>query len=279
SHGANVINLASTLMALCLDCDQAAERKIVKLANRFDKLIFEEHVSGTSLLNSMMLNYPRNFFITLMKGGKYSMEKLSSALNAIRLGYFAYLFQQVGKGMNVASSILEILRTQDENPTHGNVIDIAKNLRLCIARLKKLVTQKFIDNVKAKKVVKYCFLLACPVDCIAYSPQKKIMPRVYNIYSHGDVVQRVLGIYQRTYSHNMCHIINIPIAIKKSRNSDKIRHPHHDEIHSGLVGKHLMDIPNLLTNRNSNFDEKYYVEFYEDFHPPRILSNITKLKF
>jgi hypothetical protein len=90
------------------------------------------------------------------------------------------------------------------------------------------------NNSKIKKF----YALGVPVDSDSYIyPDMSVIDAFYNLFSFGDIIQRVHGLHERVFvSHK--RIVNIAIQI------DDL-HPDHMKLHHPAVGKHLLAIPDL----------------------------------
>lgn len=84
------------------------------------------------------------------------------------------------------------------------------------------------------------YLLATPVDEVVYGPCMDVVGHVFNLYSIGDYVQTVLGMYGRLYE-NSKRITNLQVSIKDSGIfSDD--NPTHSQMHNELLAQYLFDI-------------------------------------
>jgi|SaaInlLV_10m_DNA_2_1039722.scaffolds.fasta_scaffold00331_13 hypothetical protein len=96
-----------------------------------------------------------------------------------------------------------------------------------------------VKKKKKGKEKKYkideAYLLATPVDTIYYAPNMEVIGCVYNIFSLGDMLQPVGGIYKRMYPEQD-RLWNIRLKISESRD------PTHMQMHHPIIAEHLFEI-------------------------------------
>jgi len=90
------------------------------------------------------------------------------------------------------------------------------------------------NNSKIKKF----YALGVPVDSeSSIYPDMSAIDSFYNLFSFGDIIQRVHGLHERVFMPHE-RITNIAIQI------DDL-HPNHSKLHHPVVGKHLLAIPDM----------------------------------
>lgn len=92
------------------------------------------------------------------------------------------------------------------------------------------------------------YLLGTPIRSHLFEFDPSVVKKVYNCYSHGDVIQSVAG--ERTITESRCSVYNIALAfaLDSGNESPLIFHPCHTKIHSALVGKYLLSFENIVTS-------------------------------
>lgn len=98
-----------------------------------------------------------------------------------------------------------------------------------------------------KYIIDMVFLLATPVDTNNYAPNMNVIGNVYNLYSCGDYVQPVLGMYKRTYPKQE-HLWNVRVEITGSGifGGDD---PTHEHMHHPALAAYLLTVPAVVENR------------------------------
>jgi hypothetical protein len=107
--------------------------------------------------------------------------------------------------------------------------------------------QYYIDKV---------YLLGTPVDMRKYPPNMQVVGSVINMFSHGDMIQKVFGIYSRRYPLQE-RLVNLEVAVRKG--AKKEIQPGHHDLHDGTMGHWLLLIPESLSaGKTGNFDQFKY---------------------
>jgi hypothetical protein len=178
-------------------------------------------------------------------------------------------------GGNVINYATQILYNQQNNKENQNInqaaealLDVTPTTRAAEDSEKEL---KKIDNTsdtKQKKqyLVDKVYLLGTPVDVHAFAPNMNIVGSVINIFSEGDMVQTVLGLYHRCYPLQE-RLTNVELLFK-SKDKKNIK-PGHRKLHDELVARWVMLIPDSLSaTKTGHFDFfKYGVNAHMIFDP------------
>lgn len=82
-----------------------------------------------------------------------------------------------------------------------------------------------------KHTIHTIFALGAPVSAQSYMPNMDIIQRFYNFYSFEDMVQPVLGMFDRIYPEHE-RITNIRVIIGENE-------PNHENMHNPLIGRWL----------------------------------------
>jgi hypothetical protein len=119
-----------------------------------------------------------------------------------------------------------------------------RKIKLALKEKESFLEKKKVRLWGKKKEKKYqideVYLLATPVETIYYAPNMEVIGSLYNIFSLGDVVQPVGGLYKRMYSEQD-RLWNIRLKIKEHRN------PTHMQMHHSIIAKHLFEVRDLYT--------------------------------
>ena len=111
------------------------------------------------------------------------------------------------------------------------------------------------NNQKKYRITRV-YLLGTPVDNKHFAPNMNVIGHLINLYSVGDYIQQVLGLYERRY-HLHERLTNIEIEFKKDGMS--ITKPGHSALHGTLVGRWLLYIPDYLSKQGiGNFKQFTY---------------------
>lgn len=105
-------------------------------------------------------------------------------------------------------------------------------------------------NIQQKKyLINKAYLLATPIDVENYAPNMTVIGHIYNFYSNGDIIQPILGMYDRKL-----------VGIERSINFRTIIHngmeeydPSHEQMHHSMIAPWILSIPDELkaTNRGN----------------------------
>lgn len=125
------------------------------------------------------------------------------------------------------------LATQPQLHQKPNLIPISKPHINYLHGLDLVPTLRVDTSYPIEKI----YLLGTPVCVEKYHPQMKVVGSLLNLFSGGDLIQPVLGLYQRQYPlHD--RITNIEI-----RFTAEGQKPGHSAMHDQLVGRWLLHIP------------------------------------
>lgn len=102
-------------------------------------------------------------------------------------------------------------------------------------------------------LIEKIYLLGTPVCVEKYHPQMQVVRCLINLFSEGDLIQPVLGLYQRQYPlHD--RIANLEVSVQRDRECQLVN-PGHSELHDRLIGRWLLYIPDLLQKQGlDNFE-------------------------
>lgn len=155
---------------------------------------------------------------------------------------------QIEAGRNLAKKILE----------YDFVILIGHSHGVTVGVLASIFMSKINSDGKFFNKIKKFYALGVPVDsaCKIY-PDMSVIGSFYNMFSFGDIIQPVHGIYERCFKEHK-NITNIAIQL------DNV-HPNHFELHHPAIGKHVLAIPEFYKNKKiGNFEN------FQDNHPAEI---------
>jgi hypothetical protein len=104
-----------------------------------------------------------------------------------------------------------------------------------------------------KYLIDRVYLLGTPVDTKTFAPQMEVIGSLVNIFSEGDVIQPVFGMYGRHYPLQ-ARLANLETLIKERGKTALIK-PGHSKLHSKLIGQWLLFVPDLLADQKlGNFE-------------------------
>ena len=134
-------------------------------------------------------------------------------------------------------------------------------------------TLDFKPTLREKKIypIERVYLLGTPVCPQRYFPQMGAIAALINLFSEGDRIQTVLGMFDRRYPPHD-RIANVSVSFKQGISYQSIS-PGHSELHDMLIGHWLINIPDMLKGDGvGNFERFSYVHdghitFDEKSHP------------
>ncbi|MBY0352973.1 alpha/beta fold hydrolase [Candidatus Babeliales bacterium] len=116
--------------------------------------------------------------------------------------------------------------------------------------------------------IQAAYFLGTPIDAQAFMPSMNAIEYVYNFYSQGDIIQPVLGFFQRTLPTHE-RITNLSITIKNTGilPSDQ---PSHSQLHLPIVARWLLSIPHQLKQQKiGNFENFEHTNGHIHIDPER----------
>lgn len=96
------------------------------------------------------------------------------------------------------------------------------------------------------------YLLGTPIDTSCWMPNMGIVGKVVNLFSKGDMVQKVAGLYARTFPSTE-RIANCRVRIKEK---NKTSNPGHSQLHDTIIAQFLLQIPDIASQAHyGNFNQ------------------------
>ena len=108
-------------------------------------------------------------------------------------------------------------------------------------KLLALAENKSPATGQKRYLIDRVYLLGTPTNSTTLGPQMDVVGDVLNFFSYGDIIQPVLGLYQRTYPKHE-RLINLEV-VTWDHNKKIINKPDHHEIHAPEIGRWLLAIP------------------------------------
>lgn len=96
------------------------------------------------------------------------------------------------------------------------------------------------NNIRKQYLINKVYLLATPVNYSVYSPYMRVINYLYNLYSFGDYIQPILGLYERTYI-GFERLVNLRVILKGS-GLFKDDNPTHKQMHDSEIAKSILSI-------------------------------------
>ncbi len=107
-------------------------------------------------------------------------------------------------------------------------------------------------------LIQAAYLLGTPIDSTTFMPSMNTIEHVYNFYSEGDLIQPVLGLFERTLPLHE-RVANFSIMLKNTEQATNPTKPSHSELHNTLVARWLLFIPHELKRQKvGNFEHFDY---------------------
>ena len=137
-----------------------------------------------------------------------------------KLGYPAQL--------QAAQELVEVIDQYDSviliAHSHGSTVGMIASA---------ILSEKISSCVNFTKITKF-YSLGVPVQSSILQPSMDVIDKFYNLFSFGDLVQTVNGVYERVFEqHN--RIFNLSVELLD-------HHPAHSDLHDPIIGKHLLCI-------------------------------------
>jgi hypothetical protein len=101
------------------------------------------------------------------------------------------------------------------------------------------------------------YALGTPVDKKKFYPNMQIIGRYISLYSKGDKIQKVAGLYERYYSLQE-RLTNFEVLMKE-KGKDKLVSPGHADLHDVCIARWLLFVPDeLVTMKVGGFENFRY---------------------
>ncbi len=120
------------------------------------------------------------------------------------------------------------------------------------------------------KKIDFVYTLGTPVDMKKFYPEMNAINRMIGLYSEADMIQPVLGLFDRTYpAHPQRSNLRVTLCLSSSSKNQAS----HAGLHHHLIGRWLLCIPDVLAKLNlGNFEQCAIgydgsIEFNEQNHP------------
>lgn len=183
-------------------------------------------IHGTWAKNESWYQAGGDFFHEIEIANNYLklVDEIASFSWSGKLGYP----EQLIAARNLTKKILE----------YDFVILIGHSHGVTVGILSSMILGKNNSHGNNKSKIKKFYALGVPVDPDSQMyPDMSVIDSFYNLFSFGDIIQRVHGLHERVFvSHE--RVTNIAIQI------DGL-HPDHMKLHHPAIGKHLLAIPDL----------------------------------
>lgn len=146
-----------------------------------------------------------------------------------------------------ACELIEMMAQYDE------VILIAHSHGATVGILASRMIGKKITGKKFTTKIKKFYALGVPVDPTGVNyPDMSVIEGFYNLFSFGDIIQPVQGLYHRVFELSHPAAVNICVRYKDC-------HPSHSQLHGPIIGNHLLCIPEVYAAMKfANFDTFTY---------------------
>lgn len=179
-------------------------------------------VHGTWAKDTSWYRPSGDFFeaVTLCNNKNKFTDEVISFRWSGKLGYPAQLqaAQELVEVINQYDSVILIAHS------HGSTVGmIASNA----------LSENVSNGVSFSKITKF-YSLGVPVQSSALQPNMDVIYKFYNIFSFGDLVQTVNGVYDRVFDQQE-RVFNLSVEICS-------HHPSHSDLHDPIIGQHLLCI-------------------------------------
>ncbi|MBS1988165.1 hypothetical protein JST56_04190 [Candidatus Dependentiae bacterium] len=252
SHGGNVINIASQLL--------------YKLAQE-EKPEFKQEVNPIIIEIPILITTPSFELLATTKTGSQTKDHVPYHEHAT---YEKDVIPASEPGSNQFTGC----RIKVRHDT-GNLNDLSQSITFqsLLAQATselKLWGSKFLTRSNAIPSIQFSYLLGTPVNMAKFWPHMEIIKNMILFYSDGDLVQPVLGIFEKTYPD---HKNRVNIKVRLYNSDSKGKTPSHSDLHHPTIGRWLLCIPKVLSQlRIGNFENFNFLidgtmHFYETKEP------------
>ncbi len=246
SHGGNVNNLCSQMLALLLK--KLTEEQLKQSIEKLAKSLHEKSKS------------------------EYSRWKKSSK------GYFFKNedIKEVEKHLSDSMTELQDLLNHNE-PLKRLRDNYEKQVSIPVKAAWGDVSNK---KTECKKLISRNFLLATPVDSKELAPSQETVERTFNLFSYADFIQTILGLYERKYPSSMNNILNISVVFGEPKDAKRfceLKYPCHSDLHATRIGTNLFEIEPLLEKIDRDlYLKNNCLDFYfskDETNKPQVLND------
>ncbi|MBT4594634.1 hypothetical protein HOD08_02030 [bacterium] len=118
------------------------------------------------------------------------------------------------------------------------------------------------NSNQTQKKIKSVFLLGTPVDSRDYHPDMNVAQHVFALYSKHDIIQPVIGLYDRVYPEHE-RITNMQVFVEQK--NGKQQQPGHLGLHRSFIGTHILSIPKIITGKFGSLENNHnlQIKFFE----------------
>lgn len=129
---------------------------------------------------------------------------------------------------------------------------------------------KFLTRSNVDYPIDFSYLLGTPVNMGKFWPHMETIKKMILLYSDGDMIQPVLGMFEKSYPH---HDRRANVKVKLYTSGQSCKAPSHTDLHHPTIGRWLLCIPNILTQlKIGNFNQFRFgtdgvINFYSEQEP------------
>ncbi len=140
-----------------------------------------------------------------------------------------------------ASQWLSRVRHHDVCFDHTKQLSATGRLSTIFDSLYKVLRKS--SSVLCSYVIHQLFLLGTPINDELFVPDMSNIAALFNLYSEGDALQLLVGKRELPMQQR---VINIAVTLDTGNTLKAQLAPSHSDLHHSLIGKSLLDIPDLL---------------------------------
>ncbi|MFC1854304.1 hypothetical protein ACFLY6_00345 [Candidatus Dependentiae bacterium] len=272
SHGANVINFASTLIDLAKnDKKQELSERLDEIVNKLRHLAFDEHMTGVGVLSAAHANtQSKDEMAKTLRSGQNIARKAQAVLNMLKIKQLDNSIKSFCGSLEKFAGLLEMCGSEEEDPTYRDGEGLKNLLSNYVQKIREIIKTTPEVNLE-QPIIESSYLMACPVDEIAYCPSKRVIKHTYSLYSHGDMVQRLMGAYKRQFPQTLAHVTNVAVYVRQHPKEDQIEHLGHGDFKKPFIGKWITKSTQKLAQLSESKDLN--MEFYKNFQEPQAISD------
>ncbi len=202
-------------------------------------------VLAAECLVRLILSYP-DYEPVVLVGHSHGGNVINLASQLLYYARYGPVITRSSLGTKISSSQGDILiSTRDEREN-----DVDEQEQILITDAIETLRDEFplVRSPQKAYPIDQAFLLATPVDTRGYAPNLTIINWVYHLYAEGDLIQQVLGLYNRIYPPHE-RLTNLCVTAV-----DAIEAPGHSDVHHPSVGRWLLAVPAYADECEGNGD-------------------------
>ena len=143
-----------------------------------------------------------------------------------------------------------------------------------------ITTADVLQDKEPVPAISAVYALGAPIDPTVYWPAESVVANLYSIYSEGDNVQIYSSQFKRrfadftTFKPQSCRVVDIKLTFGERAGAKSLEHPRHLQLNNAVVGRWLLEVPQLTNPaatsgiKSTNNCGWAWVHFFKDLSRP-----------